>query len=117
MTEEVDEGQATVEVALVLPLLAVLLLAIVQIGIVVNTQLRTTHAAREGARAASVGDSASATVAKILGDGTSVSQRTADSSVAVTVQSGQVRQVPLIGGLLGDFTVSATASMRIEADP
>ena len=44
--------QATVELALVLPVVATLLLAVVQVGLVVRDQIRVTHAAREAARAA-----------------------------------------------------------------
>ena len=49
-----EGGQATVEVALLLPLLALLLLAVVQVGLVVRDQVLVTHAAREAARAAAV---------------------------------------------------------------
>jgi len=49
-----DRGQATVEVALLLPLVAVLLMAVVQVGLVVRTQVLLTEAARAGARAAAV---------------------------------------------------------------
>ena len=54
MTARDDGGQATVEFALVLPLLAVLLLAVVQVGLVVRDQVLLTHAAREAARAVAV---------------------------------------------------------------
>src|SRR4051794_19950096 len=49
-----DRGQSTVELALVLPAVLVLALALVQIGLVVRDQVRVTHAAREAARAAAV---------------------------------------------------------------
>ena len=49
-----ERGQATVEAALVLPLVALLLLAVVQIGLLVRTELLVTHAAREAVRAAAV---------------------------------------------------------------
>ena len=47
-------GQATVELALVLPLVVFGLLAILQVGLVVRDQVAVVHAAREAARAASV---------------------------------------------------------------
>lgn len=47
-------GQAAVELALVLPVLAVLLLAVVQTGLVVRDQVLVVHAAREAARAVAV---------------------------------------------------------------
>ena len=49
-----DEGQAAVELALVLPLVALLLLALVQVGLVVRDQILVIHAAREAAREAAV---------------------------------------------------------------
>ena len=52
-----DGGQSTVEFALVLPLVVVVLLLVVQVGLVVRDQVLVVHAAREAVRAASVGDS------------------------------------------------------------
>ena len=49
-----DSGQATVELALVLPLVALLLVALVQAAVVARDQLLVTHAAREAVRAAAV---------------------------------------------------------------
>ena len=49
-----DRGQATVEFALVLPLLVVLLAGLVWVGNLMITQVRVENAAREGARAAAV---------------------------------------------------------------
>lgn len=49
-----DRGQAAVELALVLPLVVVLLVAIVQVGVVVRDQILVVHAAREAAREVAV---------------------------------------------------------------
>ena len=49
-----ERGQATVEFALVLPLILFGLMAILQVGLVVRDQVAVVHAAREAARAASV---------------------------------------------------------------
>jgi Flp pilus assembly protein TadG len=49
-----DRGQATVEFALVLPLVVVLLAGLVQVGHLVGLQVAVIDAARAGARAASV---------------------------------------------------------------
>lgn len=57
MTARDDGGQATVEFALALPLLAVLLLAVVQVGLVVRDQVVLVHAAREAARAVAIRES------------------------------------------------------------
>jgi Flp pilus assembly protein TadG len=47
-------GSVSVEFAAVLPLVAVSLLLVAQIGLLVSEQLAVQHAAREGARAAAV---------------------------------------------------------------
>ena len=51
---EPDSGQATVELALVMPLIIGLLLVILNVGLVVRDQLAVWHAASAGARAASI---------------------------------------------------------------
>ena len=40
-----DEGQATVELALVLPVIAMLMLLLVQVGVLVRDQVLVIHAA------------------------------------------------------------------------
>ncbi len=45
-----EEGQNIVEFALVLPLLLLLMLGLINIGLLVNSQIILTHAAWEGAR-------------------------------------------------------------------
>lgn len=50
-----DRGVAALEFALVLPILVLLLLGIMEFGMIFGDQLALTHAAREGARLASVG--------------------------------------------------------------
>ena len=49
-----DSGQATVELALVMPMIIGLLLIILTAGLVVRDQLAVWHAASAGARAASI---------------------------------------------------------------
>jgi uncharacterized membrane protein len=56
-----QDGQATVEAAMTLPVVLIALLLIVQVGIVVRDAMALIQAAREGARAAAVtGDDAAA---------------------------------------------------------
>jgi len=50
-TRRGDRGQATVEVALVLPAVVVCLLCVLQAAVVARDQLRVTHAATVAARA------------------------------------------------------------------
>ncbi len=49
-----QDGQAAVELALVLPLLLALLVVLAQVGLLVRDRVLVVHAAREAARAAAV---------------------------------------------------------------
>ena len=118
-----DEGQSTVELALVLPLVAVVLLAVVQVGLVARDQVLVVHAAREAAREAAaepVPDAARA--AALDGSGLEgdrldlgVSGRGAPGSrVRVEIRYRTPTRVPLVGAALGDLTLEAAATMRVE---
>jgi Flp pilus assembly protein TadG len=115
-----DEGQATVELALVLPVVCALLLGLVQLGLVVHAHLLVVHAAREGARAAAVDPHpAAATVAvaassPLEAERTTVSVRDGGSMVTVEVTYRAATDVPLVGSLFGDVELRARASMRRE---
>jgi Flp pilus assembly protein TadG len=119
-----DRGQASVELALVLPLVALLLLAIVQVGLVVRAQVLVTHAAREAARAAAVDDDPHAAAAAAAASATLDPARLvvtaegrgeAGSQVHVHVIYRAPTGVPLVGALLGDVTLTADATMRVES--
>lgn len=112
-----DRGQATVEFALALPLLALLVLGIVQLVLVVRDQLAVELAAREGARAASVaadpGTAASTAASAAIGlDPVHVAVVHTGDRVTVTVRHRSATDVPLIGAAIGDVEVSATVTMR-----
>ncbi len=115
-----DGGQATVELALVFPLVLMLLLALVQVGLVVRAQILVTHAAREGARVAAVGEDpmASAVASTGLDPGRMDVDRSGGEApgdvVTITVSYDTPTDVPLIGHLLGDVELDAEATMRIE---
>jgi Flp pilus assembly protein TadG len=123
-----DDGQATVEMALAFPLVALMLLAVVQVTLVARDQIAVIHAAREGARAAALsgagpGDGlAAARSATALDAGrlsVGVSGRLSvgvsrGAEVRVTVRYRSRTDVAIVGRLLGDITVQATATMRAE---
>ena len=114
-----DRGQAAVELALCLPLLFVFLLAIVQLVVIVRDQLAVQLAAREAARAAAVAapSTASAQAAATQAIELRPLTVTASSSataVTVTVSHSTRTDVPLIGALLPDITVTAAATMALE---
>lgn len=120
-----DRGSASVEFALVLPLLLVLVLAVLQVGIYVTNQLVVEGAARSGARQAAVSlddatvtdavtgaaaglDPAALEVTIARGDG-------AGSPVTVTVVYRAAAIVPAVGWLFpSTVELTATATMREE---
>jgi Flp pilus assembly protein TadG len=118
-----QRGQATVELALGLPVLMMAVLLVIQVGLVVGDQVRVVQAAREGAREAAV-DAApgAARRAAIAGAGLDPRRATvvvsgrgaAGSQVTVRVTYRSVTDVPLVGFLLPDPVVTAQATMRVE---
>ena len=128
-----EAGQAATELALVLPLLVLLLLAIVQVTLVARVQVLVVHAAREAAREAAVDprpgavrgaarrvagnpDGGAASGLKVRRLDTEMSH-TGGAPVIVTVRVvyRAPTDVPLIGPLLPDIEVRAKASMRQES--
>ena len=118
-----DEGQAAVELALVLPLVVALLLAVVQVGLIVRDQVLVVHAAREAAREAAVdADPAAALRAAADGSGLRPSRLRVrvtgrggpGSRVRVEVRYRAATDVPLVGAALGELNLTGAAAMRVE---
>jgi hypothetical protein len=114
-------GQAAVELALALPLVALLLLSVVQVALVVRDQVLTVHAAREAARAAAVDPrQIAAWRGAVAGSGLDAPrlrltlQRDGER-VTVTVQYQSPTDLPLVGRLLPDLALRAKAAMRVES--
>ncbi|MGH9266075.1 MAG: TadE/TadG family type IV pilus assembly protein [Acidimicrobiales bacterium] len=121
--EREDGGQASVELALVLPLVLMLLLVVVQLGLLVRDQILVVHAAREAAREAAVEPAADAPRRAALASSTLAESRltvtatgrgAAGSRVRVEVAYRAPTAVPLVGAALGDLTLRASATMRVE---
>lgn len=116
-------GQATVELALVLPFVVLLLLALIQVGLVVRARVMVTHAAREGARVAAVGGS-DAEVRRAVGVAADLALHRLDVTVGRSGDNAVVRvryrdptDVPIVGELVDTATLDAVAHMRIETPP
>jgi Flp pilus assembly protein TadG len=121
--ERGDGGQASVELALVLPLVMILLLAVAQFGLVVRDQILVVHAAREAAREAAVDPAADAprraalASSTLAGDRltvTSTGRGAPGSRVHVEVAYKPSPAVPLVGAAMRDVTLRASATMRVE---
>jgi uncharacterized protein (UPF0333 family) len=115
---ERDRGQAALEIALSLPIVAVLLLGVVQVAIVVRNEIALELAAREGARAAAVAEDRSGAarraVERAVALPTRVAVSTTGSDVTVTVTYTDPTDVPLIGWAIGPVASAATATMALE---
>lgn len=120
-----DRGQASVELALLLPVVAILLLAVLQVGLVAREVVLVTHAAREAARAAATDPDPTAARAAALSSGgldperlvVTTTRSKAGRRVRVDVAYRAATGVPLIGSLVGDRTIRAHATMRVEVPP
>jgi TadE-like protein len=118
-----EGGQATVELALALPILLLLVMLLVQVALVVRDQVRVVHAAREAARAAAVHEEvapvvdAALTSARLSADRTDVERGPRGrpgTMIEVVVRYRSPTRVPIVGALIDDVTVVATAAMRVE---
>jgi Flp pilus assembly protein TadG len=114
-----ESGQATVEFALLLPLVIFLLLAVLQTALVVRDYVGTVHAAREAARAASVdrrpGAAADAAHRVLRRARVDLGARPdVGGPIRVDVTYVSRTDLPLVGRLFPDPELHATAVMRTE---
>ncbi len=114
-----DAGQAAVELALLLPLVVVLLLGMLQVALVGRDQLAVELAAREAARAAAVSASPAAAATMAANRVTTLAPLGIDvavgaDTVTVTVTHRSVTRVAIIGHVIGDVDLRATATMALE---
>jgi Flp pilus assembly protein TadG len=138
-----EDGQALVELALVMPLLLILLTGIIQFGLLFNTYITLTDAVRAGARTLALdrglGDPCDPAVSQTLGaaSGTNLTasevttsltspdtcgsgsypSRSSGSEVAgdeATVSVAVPYTITVFGMSLPSFTLSASASDEIE---
>ena len=116
-----ERGQATVELVLVVPVLVVLALFLVQVGLVVRSLVLVHHAAREGVRVAAVGGDLERVREAVVGSSglapsaTEVDLRIDGDLATVAVTYRDPTDVPLVGALLPEMSVTASATMRREA--
>ena len=114
-----ETGQATVEFALILPLVIFAALAIIQVGLLVRDHLAVVHAAREAVRAASVDADPSTAVhaahRTLPHAEVEVAPRpSVGEPISVEVRYRAVTDVPLVGLLFPDPVLHSRAVMRVE---
>jgi Flp pilus assembly protein TadG len=118
-----EDGQATVELALCLPLLALLCAGLVEASLLALDQVRVWHAAREAARAAAVepDPAAARDAAGRTGlDGLEVTvtpaqeERSPGRPTTVSLAYRYDGRVPLLGAAFEGVVLRAEATTRIE---
>lgn len=116
-----DRGQATVELALGLPVVFLAALIVLQLALVGRDQLMVAHASREAARAAATDPSAGAARDGALAAGGSIEpsrlQVDADrrgDRIVVTVRYHSRTDLPLVGPMIPDPWLTSTVTVRNE---
>jgi TadE-like protein len=124
-----DRGQATVELALTLPFLCMLVLGVVQVAVLGRDRLAVQLAAREAARASPFPISvplpsppppppppppAATGTAAVALRGVEIELHDDGESVRAIARYTDPTDVPLIGMLLPDITVQAEVVMAVE---
>lgn len=116
-------GQATIELALCLPLLAALAGAIMWVAGIATDHVRVWHAAREAARIAAVDADIDAIEGAATAGGLedldvvvepAPEARTRGEAVTVTVSYRPAVGIPLLGVIAPGLVMSAHSTMRIE---
>jgi Flp pilus assembly protein TadG len=118
-----ERGQATVELALCLPILAVVCAGLVETTMVAVDQVRVWHAAREAARVSAVDPDPAAARAAAASSGLGqpdvavepeAGARSPGRATTVVVTYPYDARVPLLGALFERVVLRAEATMRIE---
>lgn len=121
-----EKGQSLVEFALVLPVLALVLMGIIDLARIVSADFIVSEAARDGARYASIGStdsqigSAISSDTQVLGSGVNwyispSPTRNSGDSTTVQVTDSVALFDPLLAAILGSpYPVQSTVTMRVE---
>ena len=114
-----EAGQSTVEFALIIPVVAIFLMLILQVGLVVRQKILVTNSSREAARILSVeNDFGKATMkAKETVNGAEVIiSRPANQGeyLTVTIKDVVKSKIPILGVIFPDISVTSKTTMRVE---
>lgn len=124
-----EDGQATIEAALALPIVLIALLLIVQVGVVVRDAIALSQVAREASRAVAVGghdaDADDAIVhaagpldaSRIASDVTPAPPRSRGDPVTVALSYEERLRIPIVSRFLTlDLPLRASATTGAETD-
>lgn len=123
MTGPDQHGQATVEFAVVAPVIVFLCLVVAQVAAVATDAVLVHHAAREAARAAAVEPDGRVARRAALGAAGLVpgrvgvqltGGRTTGDTLTVAVEYSAPTKVPLVGRLIDDIDLRAEVAVRVE---
>jgi len=123
-----EDGQAMVEMALILPILLMLILAIVQFGVAFNNYITLTDATRAGARKASVGrfvgDNGASAITAVRSAAANLDQSQLSVDVtspnwsvpgsAVTVTATYPYTINILGWTVSAGNLTSTTQERLE---
>lgn len=114
-----EKGVSSVEFALILPILVMLMVGILEFGMAYSNYIAVTHAAREGARLAAVNQFSETIVREkaypVNPDSISISYPNGNihgEPVLVTIRYNKKIEIPLWGSIV--VPLESWASMRIE---
>ena len=119
-TEKSNErGQSTVEVALLIPLLAIFLMLVIQVGLVARQHVLVANASRVGAREASVNRNTGEAVSQVRRTVPNAKVQinrpsTPGQYVRVKVSDTVESSLPIVGVVFPDITVTGETTMRVE---
>lgn len=115
---DADRGQATIEFALCLPLVLIVVLTMTQLVIVGLQKVRLVHTAREAARSAAIsGDPVAAAQRVVTSLGTTdveIITTVDDRWVTVRLHQTSVTDLPLVGPFLPDVDLDEEVTMLRE---
>ena len=114
-----ENGQATVELAIILPFIVFIAAGLIQCGLIVADQLAVWNAARSAARAAAISPNPQFDAQRAANDAVGlrplqVSITTIDDVVSAHVVYIDKTDLPLIGILFPEISLEATVAMLRE---
>ncbi len=111
---ERERAQSTVELALVLPIVAMVALGLLDVGLLMRDNVLCVHAAREAARALAVGEDPVSAAQVRSGLGTALAVSVDPSTGTATVELSVASRLPVLGRLIPSAHLRQQASMRPE---